>query len=229
MRALDERKELNVLYEDESVIAVEKPQGVLSEDAGVDSLPALLRGRLGGAEVYPVHRLDKPTGGAILYAKTRESAAALSVAVAERSVGKIYLAVVCGRPAEPSGRLTDHLYHDKRQNKVFVVRAGRKGAKEAILDYETIGTVKYQERELSLLRVTLLTGRTHQIRAQLASRRLPVFGDRRYGSRESLPSGAIALWSNELSFPLLSGEGRIVVSEPPNALPWGLFSGFSDK
>lgn len=227
MRVLDEEKRLNVLYEDEDIVAVAKPQGVLSEDAGAGSLPALLKESFGFGEIYPIHRLDKPTGGAIVYAKTRESATALSAAVSARETRKVYLAVVCGRPAEPSGRLTDFLYHDKRQNKVFIARTGRKGAKEAMLDYETVGTVGYRDGELSLLRVMLLTGRTHQIRAQLASRQLPVFGDRRYGSKESLPFGAIALWSHELSFPLLSGEGRTVVSEPPNALPWILFSHFS--
>ncbi len=227
--ALNEEKALSVLYLDGDAVAVVKPQGILSEDAGADSLPALLRGYLGSAEIYPVHRLDKVTGGAILYAKTKESAAALSRAIAERRIGKVYLAVVCGRPDKPSGRLTDYLYHDKRQNKVFAVRSGRKGAKEAILDYETIGTVTYGEGELSLLRVTLLTGRTHQIRAQFASRRLPVFGDRRYGAKESLTGGAIALWSHELSFPLLSGERKTVVSMPPKDDPWRLFSQFREK
>ncbi|MBR2908165.1 MAG: RNA pseudouridine synthase [Clostridia bacterium] len=223
-------EDLTVLYEDRDAVAVVKPQGVVSEDADGVCLPALLRdffaARGENAEIYPVHRLDKPTGGAILYARTKESAARLSLAVADRRIEKRYLAVVVGCPEEAVGRLTDYLYHDKRQNKVFAVKKGRKGAKEAILDYRTVATVELSEGEvLSLLSVTLRTGRTHQIRAQFASRKLPIFGDRRYGARVSLPEGRIALWSHELCFPCASGDSECVVSIPPLDHPWSLFFG----
>lgn len=227
MCALDGTEALTVLYEDSDTIAVVKPHGILSEDADCVCLPLLIKEalRVKGkeTEIYPVHRLDKPTGGAILYAKTRESAARLSLAVAERRVQKTYLAVVVGCPEMREGTLTDHLYHDKRQNKVFVVKKGRKGAKEAILDYKVVGTVEHEGEQLSLLSIELRTGRTHQIRAQLASRRLPILGDRRYGSRVSLPGTAIALWSNKLAFPMSSGSVEQVVSAPPECHPWSLF------
>lgn len=219
---------LTVLYEDREAIAVVKPQGVVSEETDGVCLPAFLRENLmvreEKSELYPVHRLDKPTGGAILYAKTKESAARLSAAVADRRIEKCYLAVIVGRPEVPMGTLTDYLYHDKRQNKVFVVKKGRKGAKEAILDYRTVETVEYEGSVLTLLSIALRTGRTHQIRAQFGARRLPIYGDRRYGCKMSLTGGGIALWSHELRFPRSSGETECVVSAPPLDCPWYLFS-----
>lgn len=219
---------LHILYEDKSCILVEKPQGILSEDAGERSLPYLLRKyrkeRGEPEEIYPVHRLDKPTGGAILYAKTGESAATLSDTVVHHEVGKRYLAVAVGVPQTPMGRLCDFLYHDKRTNKVFCVKRERKGAKKAVLDYRTIATAEHAGQPLTLLEVNLVTGRTHQIRAQFASRKLPVYGDRRYGCREGLPCGRIALWSHCLIFTSpCESKARVAISVPPDEFPWSLF------
>lgn len=219
-------REIVVLYEDSEILVAQKPQDLVSEDAGVSSLPYYLREyraeRGDAGEIYPVHRLDKPTGGAILYAKTAEGAAGLSAAVAEHRTGKRYLAVTVGVPTAPEGELRDFLYHDKRQNKVFVVKGGRKGAKEAILSYKTLGTSESECGTLSLLEITLQTGRTHQIRAQLASRKCPLYGDRRYGAPASLTGGKIALWSHLLSFP--RGKDTVTVtSDPPREFPWNLF------
>lgn len=219
---------LSILYEDVHCAAVEKPQGIPSEDGEGTTVPSLLRAVLTArgeaGEVYPVHRLDKPTGGAILYAKSQKAAAYLSAAVAHREIGKCYLAVVAGVPEPPAGEMRDYLYHDKRQNKVFAVKGGRKGAKEAVLEYRTLATVEGEDGPLTLVAVNLLTGRTHQIRAQFASRRLPVVGDRRYGSKKSLPAGRIALWSHRLVFSPAEGEGvREVTSRPPREYPWDRF------
>lgn len=225
---MNETPTIRILYEDEACLVAEKPQGIPAEDGGAGSLPSLLRAyrteRGENAEIYPVHRLDKPTGGAILYAKTKEAAARLSAAVAAREMGKRYLAVVVGVPDAGEGRLSDFLYHDKRQNKVFVVKGGRKGAKEAILDYRVIGTAAHGGECLSLVEVTLLTGRTHQIRAQFASRRMPVYGDRRYGAGVSLSGGRIALWSHALNLGAAGNGGGVhAVSFPPREHPWSLF------
>lgn len=221
-------EKLQVLYEDSDCIAVEKIQGLSSEETNGTSMPSLLRAyrteKGERDEIYPVHRLDLPTGGAILYAKTGEAAATLSAAVADREIGKRYLAVVCGALPEKTGQMEDLLYHDKRQNKVFAVKSERKGAKKAILEYRVSETVEYEGQPLSLVEINLVTGRTHQIRAQFASRKYPVYGDRRYGARVSLPSGAIALWSHALSFQPPHGEGQTLMSFPTEAFPWNLFA-----
>ena len=231
---MDETQALKILYEDATAVVVEKPQGIVSEDAGAGSLPEMLRRRPrqsgDTAEIYPVHRLDRVTGGAILYAKTKDAAAYYSAAVSERMLGKRYLAVLSGIPDEPMGSLTDHLYHDKRTNKVFAVKGARKGAKEARLEYRVIGTAEHEDARLALVEVNLLTGRTHQIRVQFASRRLPVYGDRRYGSRASLPGGRIALWSHALTLTPFGEESPILVcSAPPEEFPWSCFPGLLES
>ena len=225
---MNEIRTLHILYEDASAVIPEKPQDLPSEDTNGACLPSLLRETLAArgeaAEIYPVHRLDRPTGGAILYAKTKEAAAFYSSAVAHRELGKRYLAVLSGEPGEQIGTLTDYLYHDKRTNKVFTVKGERKGAKEARLEYRVIETALHEGAPLTLVEVNLLTGRTHQIRAQFASRKLPVFGDRRYGCRSGLPGGRIALWSHLLTFtPEGERSARTVTSVPPNEHPWDLF------
>ncbi len=208
---------MNVLYEDGDVIAVEKPRGVVSEG----ELPALLKDACG--ELFVVHRLDKGTGGAIVLAKSSRAAAYLTKAIGEGRLQKEYLAVVHGVPAEKAGEWTDLLYHDPRKNKSFVVSRERRGVRSAKLGYEVCG-----EREdealgaLSLVKIHLYTGRTHQIRVQFSSRGLPLEGDRRYGARDSLDE--IALWSHVLSFPRpADGETVTVVSALPAAPPWSLF------
>ena len=225
---MSEVRSLGILYEDMSCIVAEKPQGIPSEDGSGETLPSLLRAlrkeRGEPQEIYPVHRLDKPTGGAILYAKTKDSAAFYSSAVAHRELGKRYLAVLSGTPEASFGELSDYLYHDKRTNKVFVVKGERKGAKSARLEYRTVETVMHEGMPLTLAEINLKTGRTHQIRVQFASRKLPLYGDRRYGAGTSLPGGRIALWSHCLIF---TGQGmseaKSVTSLPPCEFPWNLF------
>ena len=183
---------MNILYEDEHIIVCEKVRGLLSQDGGgkpcvTDELKVHTKG-----EVYPVHRLDKEVGGVMVYAKTQLAAAELSSQVAERTMQKQYLAVVHGDPTE--GELEDLLFFDRSKNKSYVVKKERRGVKKALLSYETLS----RRNDKSLVKVTLHTGRTHQIRVQFASRRMPLFGDRRYGGRDA--EKTIALWSCKLSF-----------------------------
>ena len=218
---------MRILYECADFLIVEKPQSLDSEEKAGDCLPrrlsTLLSDRGENAEVYPVHRLDRPTGGAIVYAKKQPAAAALSKIVAERKMDKQYLAVITGKPAEEIGEMRDFLYHDKRTNKVFAVKEGKKGAKEARLGYRVLDTAETADGVFSLVQITLYTGRTHQIRAQFASRRMPVYGDRRYGSPCAMPQGKIALWSYSIAFTL--GEPISVTSTPPiDERPWEYFS-----
>ena len=200
------------------MLVCEKPVGIISEDGG---LPELLRAQ-GRGEVYCVHRLDKLVGGVILYARTPESAARLSKVVAERRVDKTYLAIVEGRPSNTEGELRDLLYHDARRNKSYVVHRQRRGVKEAALRYTLLDSVETGSGSLALLQIRLLTGRSHQIRVQFASRGLPLMGDRRYGSRER--GNGPALWSYELGLEdPFSGEQMCFRSVPPASYPWILF------
>ena len=208
---------IEILYADAWLAVCLKGPGVDSEQG----MPALLGEALSG-DFFCVHRLDRPTGGVMVYARTRASAAALSASFAKGETGKTYLAAAQGVPAEGKGRLRDLLYHDAARGKSYVVQRSRRGVKEALLDYELLGTAEYEGRTLSLLRIALHTGRSHQIRVQLASRGMPLVGDARYGSAlRPLPLG---LWAEQLRFPHPS-DGRELCFDapPPTDLPWTLF------
>lgn len=175
---------MNILYSDEHLAAAVKPCGVLSEiDENKPNMPSLLCEALGCETVYPVHRLDRTTQGVMVYAKTPEAARRLSEAFQAHKVDKTYLAVVGGVPTEPEGELTDLLFYDRRAGKSYVVRRKRASVKEARLSYRLLDTGERDGNKIALLGIKLYTGRTHQIRAQFASRGMPLVGDRRYGSR----------------------------------------------
>lgn len=186
-------KDIELIYEDEHLCVAIKPQGLDSEH----TLPEAIHAQF-GLNVLPVHRLDKDAGGLIVYAKTKPCAAGLSRLIAEGGFDKEYLAVVLGKPVEDSGVLEDWLFRDAKKNKSYAVKTQRKGTKLARLEYKVIKTLEAGEDVLSLVRVKLLTGRTHQIRVQFASRKLPLMGDVKYGGkREGIK---LALWSNRLGF-----------------------------
>ena len=175
---------MTILYSDKDIIVCVKPVGLDSEK----ELPAAL-----GEALYPVHRLDKNVGGVMVYARTRQAAAALSKAIQEGTMVKEYVALVHGTPPE-SGDWTDLLWKDPAKNKVFVVKRERKGVKKARLEFKRL-----REGEHSLVRIRLHTGRSHQIRVQFASRGFPLVGDHKYGSRDE--ATAPMLFSCRLTFP----------------------------
>ncbi len=177
-------KTILLYQETDSWVVCEKPAGVLSEKGG---LPDLLCTQLGLDEVFPVHRLDRPVTGGILFAKTRQAAAALSAQAADGRMHKEYTALVEGDPGS-EGAWTDLLFHDRSRNKTYVVDRKRAGVREASLSYVKEAETEVDGIRFSLVRIRLETGRTHQIRAQFASRGFPVAGDRRYGSRYRGPS-----------------------------------------
>ena len=204
---------IKLIYRNKEFIVIEKPYGVLSQrDAkGEDGLVEMLSAQL-DTTVYPVHRLDRPVGGVMVYALTKRAAAILS---AEGAFEKTYLAVVAGMKDEfpITGEMVDYLYKDGAKGKSFVVKSERKGAKLARLAYEVLGSIETEHGRLSLVRVRLYTGRTHQIRVQFASRGMPLVGDGKYGSR--IKGESIALWSHkiEMNAPVI-GEKRIFETLP---------------
>jgi 23S rRNA pseudouridine1911/1915/1917 synthase len=202
-----------ILFSDASIVVCVKPAGLDSQRA----LPELLTETLGGS-AYCVHRLDREVGGVMVYARTRDAAAALSRAITAGVLEKEYLAVCEGTPAPPTGEMRDLLFHDPAKNKSYVVKRLRRGVREALLAYTLVESLP----ALSLVRVRLYTGRTHQIRVQFASRGLPLSGDARYGAKTR---GGIALWSHTLRFPHpVSGETLSFTVPTPDAPPWTRFS-----
>ena len=158
---------MEFLYTDKDIAVCIKPIGLDSEQ----DVPAAIRDALGG-EVFPIHRLDKNVGGVMVYARTKQAAAALSKAVQEGTVVKEYVATVHGTPPE-SGDWRDLLFKDSSKNKVFVVKKERKGVKQARLEFQRLSA-----GETSLVRIRLHTGRSHQIRVQFSSRGFPLVGTR---------------------------------------------------
>ena len=210
-----------ILYEDTHLLLIEKPVGIPSQDAEGDCVPHRLTNL--GYDVKVVHRLDKPTGGVMVYARTDKAAAKLSALVGQHDVfRKEYLAVVQGCPDQAEGTYTDLLYHDVRKNKSYVVDRQRKGVREAKLDYTVLETISNEEGTFSLVRVRLHTGRTHQIRIQFASRKMPLYGDNRYGG---VKGAGLGLWSHRLTFPHpITGKTLTIESIPDRSTaPWCFF------
>lgn len=227
-----------ILYEDAALVVVNKPAG-LSSEAGV---PAALRELWGRPDAYVgiVHRLDTGVSGLMVCAKAPAAAAALTrqitqsqeaYAVLDGRAGpapaalpapvfiKQYRAVIAGAPDEQlpeCGLLRDYLFKDSRKGRVFPVSRPRKGVREAVLEYR----ITASDGALSLIEVTLHTGRTHQIRVQFASRKHPLWGDGKYGSRFK---GTIALQSVRLQFlHPETGQKMDFAIDPPDEAPWNI-------
>ena len=179
---------MEILYSDKQIIVAIKPVGLDSEA----EFPSVLQQQFVG-DIFPIHRLDKNVGGIMVYARTKQAAAALSKTVQDGSMVKEYVAMVHGNPPD-AGDWEDWLFKDSRKNKVFVVKKERKGVKKARLEFRTLRRV-----ENSLVRIRLHTGRSHQIRVQFSSRGFPLVGDHKYGSRDA--STAPMLFSCKLTFP----------------------------
>lgn len=218
-----QRKDLKILFEDDDITVCVKPKGVLSEDAqtGEKGIIGLLSDRA-GKKLHLLHRLDRNVGGVMVFANNKKSAAILSGDIADGRFFKEYMAVTDGVPEEDKGVYKDLLFKDSKKNRSYVVNRARKGVKEASLEYKVL----HKKDGKSIVRVLLHTGRTHQIRVQFASRKTPLTGDVKYGSRERT-SGDIALYSCSLRFcHPVSKKEMCFESQPDfNDYPWNIFGG----
>ncbi len=202
---------IEILCEDKDIVFCVKPVGISSEE----DLPKALAEQL-KSEIYTLHRLDTPVGGVMVYAKNKSAAAKFSKKIAENSdFEKTYLTVCEGVFEEAEGVMEDSLFKDSRKNKSFVVKKERKGVKKACLTYKVLKRGEFNGKECSLVSVTLKTGRSHQIRVQFASRKHPLLGDGKYGSKINCP---IALFSHKIET-----DGKSFSKNPPDEKPWNLF------
>ena len=197
-------EKLNVLYEDNHIIVVEKMVNIPSQADKTEDIDMLTiikdylkkkYNKPGDVYLGLVHRLDRPVGGVMVFAKTSKAASRLSEEVRVKDFEKKYLVIVDGKMEKTKGTLEDYLLKNERLNMSKVVKEGTKNSKKASLDYEVL---KYEEDiNLSVLRVNLHTGRHHQIRVQFASRNHSICGDQKYGTRGR--GKQISLWAYELS------------------------------
>ena len=210
---------MRIVYQDAQILVCLKPAGVLSTDEP-GGLPELLRRELGEerADVRTVHRLDRVVGGLMVLARSAEAASELSRQIREEAFEKEYLAVVHGDPGE-SGRWRDLMFRDKARKMSFVTGTPGKGVQEAILSFSRLD----RTGDLSLVRVRLETGRTHQIRCQFAARGFPLAGERKYSTRED--PWPLALWSCRLAFDHPESGKRMEFEYfPPETEPWSFFN-----
>lgn len=218
-----------VIYEDNHLLVVNKPPNILSQadkTGDVDMLTLLKKdlkqryNKPGNVYLGLVHRLDRPVGGVMVFAKTSKAASRLSNQVRMREFSKKYVAVVHGRPKD-AARLQHYLVKDPDTNMVAVAGKGAAGAKEAVLNYQLLDS----REGFSLLRINLVTGRSHQIRVQLAASGHPIYGDLRYGASVNRPGQQIALFCQEISFMHPTRQEPMTFTQVPGeAHPWNLFS-----
>ena len=209
--------DLQVLYEDNHLIAVYKPAGILvqgdrsGEACLMDEVKEFLKEKYkknGNVFLGLVHRLDRNVSGIVLFAKTSKGASRLSEQFRQHTVEKIYHAVVVGKPKHQQQALQHWLVKDENKNKTTVYDRQVSGSALAVLEYEVVGS----NGKYTLLKIKLGTGRSHQIRAQLAFVGLPLVGDLKYGAPEALPQQEIALSATSLSFDLATKEERKTIS-----------------
>ena len=220
---------MQVLYEDNHTLAVYKPAGipVQSDETGDISLFELAKEYIKKkykkpGEVYLglVHRIDRPVSGIVLFARTSKAAARYSEMFRSRSMEKTYLAIVEKRPADNEGILKNYLWKDSGANRVYWYDKEKKGSKLAELEYSLLQEVDNK----FLLEVKPLTGRSHQIRAQLAAIRCPIIGDTKYGSKIPLNDRSICLLAYRLSFIHPVKKDRINITSPiPENKFWNRF------
>ena len=211
---------MNVIYEDNHIIVVEKPANIPSQGdktGDIDMLTMIKHyikekyNKPGNVYVGLVHRLDRPVGGVMVFAKTSKAASRLSEQVRNKTIKKKYIAIVNGKMEKDKDTYIDYLWKDQKSNTSYVVKEGKKNSKLAELDYEV---VKYdKENDLSVVKINLHTGRHHQIRVQFSSRMHAIYGDNKYHGRGA--GTGICLWAYELSFIHPTKKEEVVFTQFP--------------
>ncbi len=210
---------MEIIYQDKDIIVCVKPPRVLSTDEP-GGMPELVRQALGDpkADVRTVHRLDRVVSGLMVLARNKGAASELSRQIREDAFQKEYLAVIHGDPGQDRGTLRDLLLRNKQERKTYIVTEPGKDVQEAILHYQ----LENRTDTMSRVRIQLVTGRTHQIRAQFSGRGMPLVGDRKYSLLED--NCEIALWSCMLGFAHpTTGEVMKFTLQPPESYPWTEF------
>ncbi len=220
---------LQIIYEDNHLIAVNKPNGVLvhADETGdktlIDQVKLYIKWKYekpGDVFLGSFHRLDRPASGVVVFARTTKALTRMNKLIQERKVEKKYYAVTEDRPKEIEQTLVHYLIKDKAKNKSKVHKSQRSGTKRSELSYKLDA---YLENH-SLLKVNLVTGRSHQIRAQLKKINAPICGDLKYGATEKLKYYSIALHCTEMNFiHPVKKEPVSIKCMPPDFHPWTLF------
>lgn len=217
---------MQIIFKDKNLVAVNKSAGIPSQkDPTGDADAMTLAGQILRTEgerdaLWLVHRLDRVVGGVLVFARNKSAAAELSERVADKTAVKEYLAVVEGIAG--GGVLEDLLYKDARQGKAFVVDSKREGVKEARLEYTPICNTETEKGVRTLVRIRLLTGRFHQIRAQFSSRGHSISGDGKYGSHDNRAKTP-ALFACRMAFECSGKHYDITAMPDVSAYPWNLF------
>ena len=225
---VDLKDNINIIYEDNHLLVVEKPVNILMQEDDTkdeDFLSILKRylvdkyNKPGDAYLGLVHRLDRPVGGVVVFAKTSKGASRLSNQIRLNQVKKTYMAVVEGKLEQDRATVKDYLYKDKNTNTVTIVDPLHDEAKLAILKYEVLD----HKQNLSLVKIELVTGRSHQIRVQFAGLNNPLWGDQRYNTQAEKKQ-QIALWAYQLEFLHPTTKAPLSFSLPlPKRFPFDIF------
>ena len=219
----------DIIFEDNHLLVAVKPQNVpvqLDNSQDKDFLTMLkdylvkTYNKQGNAYLGLVHRLDRPTGGIMVFAKTSKCAERLSKQIKDRTMEKTYFAVLDGVVKLKNNRLVNYLKKDEKTNMVRICPRFEEGAKEAILNYQVIDV----KDNKTLVKIDLETGRSHQIRVQFANLGCPVCNDQKYGTGTS--KGNLALWATQIKFdhPISKNKHCFMVPPPYDAYPWNLFN-----
>ena len=206
---------MKILYEDKNLAVVIKPPEILSQFSETEENAVSVLREMTGSDIFVISRLDRNVGGVMVFAKNPKTAADLTRQMQSGEFVKEYIAAVHGCPEDDKGVYEDLLFKDSRKNKSFVVKKERKGVKKASLEYEVI-----EKREnISIVKIHLHTGRTHQIRVQFASRKMPLVGDGKYGAKDNVKN--MGLFCRKITFiNPKTKEVQMFLAEPENVYPW---------
>ena len=232
-KMMGERK-MNVIYEDNHLLIMEKPVNVpIQADNSQDhDLLSMAKqyvkkkyNKPGNVYLGLVHRLDRPVGGIVVFARTSKAASRLSDQLRRQAMERSYLAVIRSQHLIKKGTLTNYLYKDRRQNKVHIVDSNHVQAKKAVLHYDVLETILHEEYgPLTLVKINLETGRSHQIRVQFANIGASLWGDQKYGTVQNKHGQQIALWAFELGmFHPTKKEWIDFQLSPPETPIWSIF------